>query len=1155
MSEYRIVGDELMPNPVPLRTIAGWQDQAFGTFGYVTDPEDGSLYFTGGTGTGAIALTDYMNLDPNGSMVIQVTVQSKTGSFGGGGWSTPLALTARGRLNGVLGTSSSPVFVSASADVVTNTFLITLPDTSDEFYITAAKNSSSGSIEAAVYSFSVRQVMISTDNVSDLLSLEIEQNTVGTINLVQNPSGGTGAWGWVTPVTGSTLEGGTEGLLYRAKGGTANYLYTEPLPVTPGQYIYASWLMTYSAIYYRAKIEFLDSGLSVVSSSRQTAYATSPSPAKRRGLLYAEVIPAGAAYARLRFDQYSNTSGGNPGDGWALLFQDVTVATAASAASLSPYTRINLLPNPSFETNTTGWLAQSGSPTLARVTSQAQTGSASLRLTAGTAGNKYAITTDGTGGFPVVAGKQYVASIYSKANTTARSFGIGISWFNAAGTKISDTAGFSVTNNNSTWTRTFTTAQTAPALAVTGSLFIFVNSMAVSEQHFFDAAMIEEASSVAAYFDGSTAAAGSIAYGWSGDANASSSYALDGSLLALLDPVQYENILGPTHQIDIVRDELDVGTLTVEILDVDLDPAVADTVRPGRRVRVMAYQNGYSDRQPLFVGKITNGKVNYHLDRTDSKASRVTLTAVDNVAVLSGTGRQWGVDTIADLPYVLEGVGVPWVCDGYSGQISSPTVVNKNENASALDQVAITRDSKHGYAWVDHHGTLRAYSPSMMPKGAVINAPALDFERADTTSFWDNGGVWTLARNVTAANVSSGQASLQATTTGTHYLDARTFIPVDPAGEYTFTAKAKASTTGITCEITLDWYDADRVLVDSTNAPATSVSNSGFTTLSVTGSALDAGVPDATYLVMSLLFIKASGSYTVYVDDASLVGPPVTVGEETYSDISIDFDTDRCINEVVVRWQRYSSGESEEIVYGPFRDQSSVDTWGVHRAEFTIQGSDIDATDAETFADEVFAVSGTPTLRANFVRVPITNGVLFDTAFADLYDRHVVSNAMKDYAKPSWLTKITHHITPSGWLVDFEYANEGGVAPPQVIPPPPPTFDPALEGVEVKVGSGGAPAFQNSWVNYGGVYAEASYVRRNGRVFLEGLVKNGTVSSTGVIFTLPVGYRPAAGHTVFATISNAAIGRCSIFSDGTVVAYSGNNAWFSLSGISFEIGG
>lgn len=95
------------------------------------------------------------------------------------------------------------------------------------------------------------------------------------------------------------------------------------------------------------------------------------------------------------------------------------------------------------------------------------------------------------------------------------------------------------------------------------------------------------------------------------------------------------------------------------------------------------------------------------------------------------------------------------------------------------------------------------------------------------------------------------------------------------------------------------------------------------------------------------------------------------------------------------------------------------------------------------------------------------------------------------------------------------------------------------------------PAFQNSWVNYGGGFTAAGYWKdATNVVHLQGLVKSGTITAT--VFTLPAGFRPLGG-CIFATVSNAAFAEARVNSDGTVVATSGNNAWYSLDGLAFKV--
>lgn len=108
---------------------------------------------------------------------------------------------------------------------------------------------------------------------------------------------------------------------------------------------------------------------------------------------------------------------------------------------------------------------------------------------------------------------------------------------------------------------------------------------------------------------------------------------------------------------------------------------------------------------------------------------------------------------------------------------------------------------------------------------------------------------------------------------------------------------------------------------------------------------------------------------------------------------------------------------------------------------------------------------------------------------------------------------------------------------------------PLIESPHI-VGASGEAAFQNSWVNFGGTNASCSYYKdTNNRVFLKGTVKSGSIGAT--IFTLPSGYRPQEAE-LFAVYSNGAFGACIVNPDGTVVANVGNNASFTLSGISFR---
>lgn len=197
-------------------------------------------------------------------------------------------------------------------------------------------------------------------------------------------------------------------------------------------------------------------------------------------------------------------------------------------------------------------------------------------------------------------------------------------------------------------------------------------------------------------------------------ATATTAAALSG--LGYVEPVPYVNILEPAHDITITREALNVGTLSAIIRDAALDPAHDTLIRPGRRCRVTALVGGRW--RPLFSGKLTRANVTYDLKDPaipESKRARIVLSASDNTAPLANQNRPEGVSTVDELPYVLEGCGVPWNVNGSGDQVPSATVAAYNENASALDQVAITRDTALAYAWIDRLGVCQVFDAAQMP--------------------------------------------------------------------------------------------------------------------------------------------------------------------------------------------------------------------------------------------------------------------------------------------------------------------------------------------------------------------------------------------------------------------------------------------------------
>jgi hypothetical protein len=160
-------------------------------------------------------------------------------------------------------------------------------------------------------------------------------------------------------------------------------------------------------------------------------------------------------------------------------------------------TRTNLLKNPSFEINTTGWNPNGSTNT--RVAATWGTGSYAYQIVH--SGTGLGGTFTDFGSFNVTPGVQYTASFYAKSIFgILRNVQIGCNWFNAGGTQILQTAANkTLTTNSQQWTLT----STAPANATTALMYAYANTTGLAGDTWqLDSAMFEQSSSVLPYFDG-----------------------------------------------------------------------------------------------------------------------------------------------------------------------------------------------------------------------------------------------------------------------------------------------------------------------------------------------------------------------------------------------------------------------------------------------------------------------------------------------------------------------------------------------------------------------------------------------------------------------------------------------------------------------------
>jgi hypothetical protein len=95
----------------------------------------------------------------------------------------------------------------------------------------------------------------------------------------------------------------------------------------------------------------------------------------------------------------------------------------------------------------------------------------------------------------------------------------------------------------------------------------------------------------------------------------------------------------------------------------------------------------------------------------------------------------------------------------------------------------------------------------------------------------------------------------------------------------------------------------------------------------------------------------------------------------------------------------------------------------------------------------------------------------------------------------------------------------------------------------------------NSWQNYGSPYQEAAYrLDGFGLVWLTGVVKDGTPSTTSVVFVLPKDYRPAVTlRFSVASDSTTNPAHVEITKNGEVIIEDGSTTLTSLDGIIFRV--
>lgn len=231
--------------------------------------------------------------------------------------------------------------------------------------------------------------------------------------------------------------------------------------------------------------------------------------------------PAGAtrAVTRVLLEGY-------PGDGHEFrrwLFEEGGASagwqTAREIQILFTPVRVNLVENPSFETDALNWSVGANSA-LSQSATVARFGASSGALD-NTAGTTETVTT-WTDKMAVEEGLAYTGSVFAQpaAGSTNLDVVVSIRWYDAADALLATTVGAAETEEAGTWVRATVTG-TAPVDATQAELLVTHAAFPAADEHFIDGALFEHSSRVKTYFDASFSGSD---YFWEGTAHESPSY-------------------------------------------------------------------------------------------------------------------------------------------------------------------------------------------------------------------------------------------------------------------------------------------------------------------------------------------------------------------------------------------------------------------------------------------------------------------------------------------------------------------------------------------------------------------------------------------------------------------------------------------------------
>lgn len=527
----------------------------------------------------------------------------------------------------------------------------------------------------------------------------------------------------------------------------------------------------------------------------------------------------------------------------------------------------------------------------------------------------------------------------------------------------------------------------------------------------------------------------------------------------------WQNVIASSISANIARggdvsgvlDEIEAGTCTAVLRDVMLDPGWNKKVRPGRKMRVSATPDQGVTWTPLFTGRISNVGVRYDgLKGSKDTRPTVTLTGSDAVAEARGIPSPYAYSgTLGQKIRALmaDASAIPYATDSGS---ASTTKTSLKEDATLWDQICLAANSfVNAKAWVDPSGVLQAKTLAVSSaavtmadrfaltlRNQILN-PSFEDPSQPIPQATEQGGAstWTIGYSTGWAATGTRSALVTSTASG----GGRWWqAPVSlVAGNYhsgTITVRAvRAVNLLLTVE---QWVTTDPYLVWQQASLA-----AGQTYTFNFADIVSPKSTAATFLLQSSVpqAGEVDGPY-YYIDRACFYSSPFKTGPAQYFDgtggswsgtpnnsestlavpysncasyreIEAGYGTKSVVNKLNLT--RVNNDETDgEKVYGPYVNQSSINTWSTVSADLEV----VDGV-PDSLAADYLAKFATPGVFADSISFDALHADAWaiQAGFKDLYTgvRTILTDARLD--KVALIIGIEHEITPSGWGVTWRF--------------------------------------------------------------------------------------------------------------------------------------